>query len=169
MMMFEDWNQRLNQRPDWGKVVLSISGWKVADQAQLSDWVTTFRLNPNMALEAAILIEECRLQQKHEALQSLSSLEAEKGSLSNLFMKTLRTIRRPELEALRNQIALLKQRLQRPHIHIEYPDDLEQDEFELRLRIRSIEEWDALCAFIQEKRPEALALLETIKTGHVEA
>jgi hypothetical protein len=167
--LLSDWSDRLLDRPDWGKVIDTIRVFPSKDQALLSRWVDQFRLNPNMALEAAILIEECRLQEKDADLEALSDIEGEKGQLSAVFMKALRTLRRPELEALREQISLHKKKLQTKNAQIHYPDDLEQDEFELRFKVRSMKDWDALVLYATEKRAGAESLLNTIKTGHVES
>ena len=84
-------------------------------------------------------------------------------------MKTLRSIRRPRLEALRENISLQRKRLQTSNTHIHYPDDLEQDEFEVRFRVRSLQDWDEIATYIQQKRDRAEKLLQTIHTGHVES
>lgn len=163
--MDSDWQHRLNDRPDWAKVVKAIAAWSDVQQQQLSDWVERFRLNPNMALEAAILIEECRLQKK--TIETLSTLDPDKGQSATVFMKALRTLRHPELQALRDEIARLKKHLHTPNAQIHYSDDLESDAFELRYRVRSMQDWDTLLTYVQTQRNVADALLQTIKTGHV--
>ncbi len=164
--MTTPWQHRLNDRPDWAKVVKAIAAWSDVQQQQLSDWVEQFHLNPNMALEAAILMEECRLQRK--TIETLSTLDPDKGQASAVFMKALRTLRYPQLQALRDEIAQLKKQLRSPNAQIHYSDDLESDAFELRYRVRSMQDWDALATYMQTHRNEADALLQTIKTGHVD-
>ena len=164
--MISPWLHRLNDRPDWAKVTNIIATWSEPEQQQLSDWTDQFRLNPNMAFEAAVLIEECRLQKKE--LGVLLTLDPDKGQAAAVFMKTLRALRYPELQALRDEIARLKKQLQSPNANIQYNDDLENDAFELRYRVRSLQDWDALSDYVQTHRPEAENLLNTIKTGHVD-
>jgi hypothetical protein len=163
------WTDRLAFRPDWAKVIEIIRSWSIQEQEQLSGWVDQFRLNPNQASEAAILIDECRLQKKSNALEMLGHLDVDKGQAATAFMKALRTLRRPGLEDLREQINRLKRQLQTRSAHIQYSDDLELDEFELRVHIGSMKDWDDLSEYVSSKRAKAEALLQTIKNGHVEA
>lgn len=167
--ILSEWHARLESRPDWAKVIEVIKSWPITHQKQLSEWVDRFHLNPNLSYEAAILLEECRLQEKGAALEALNNIEVEKGQAASSFMRLLRNIRRPQLEALREDISLQKKRFQTPKTSIHYPDDLELDEFEIRFKVRTMGDWDAIAESVKQKRDLAETLLQTIQSGHVES